>query len=97
MNVCDNQLTAITGLESLSSLRLLDVRDNKLESIAPVGTLRQLRTLDLAGNLLTAPPEGLLNLYRLRSVTVSENCMYDVDWSAYAGLPVQGIDRMLPR
>ncbi len=48
----DNQLVDISGIESLSLVRTLDLQNNQITDVAPVGALTRLEGLDLSNNPL---------------------------------------------
>ena len=52
LNISHNHLTAVTGLESLSSLKTLDLASNHLNTLSVSRLLRQLCTLKLSNNQL---------------------------------------------
>ncbi|CAL7945568.1 unnamed protein product [Xylocopa violacea] len=92
LDLCDNLLSQLSpqAFAALLTLRSLRMRGNRL-SVSALSALRGLKTLeelDLSNNLLRGPmsPNLLPEMPRLRSLTVSENELINVQQGALEGL-----------
>ena len=65
LNLRNNQLTDVKGLEKLTQLTSLDLRHNKLTDVKRLAKCTQLRVLNISGNQLT-DVKGLEKLTQLR-------------------------------
>ncbi|MBC1605506.1 hypothetical protein HCJ39_12360 [Listeria rocourtiae] len=67
LNMYDNQITSLNGVEKLSELTQLDVGKNQIKDIAPLKTLTNLTILRLNSNQITdiTPIKSFVNLTRL--------------------------------
>ncbi|MBC1797081.1 hypothetical protein HCA55_10085 [Listeria booriae] len=67
LNVYDNQLTSLAGIEKLSGLTQLDAGKNQIKDTSPLKRLTSLTILRLNSNQITdiAPIQSLVNLTRL--------------------------------
>ena len=73
LNLYDNRLTDVKGLEKLTELTLLNLDDNKLTDVKGLEKLTQLKTLNLSGNKLTEVPKGLEKLTKLKFLVLNNN------------------------
>ena len=53
LDLCDNQITEISILGSLTNLTVLNLNYNQISDISSLGSLTNLTTLDLSGNIIT--------------------------------------------
>ncbi|AUI68027.1 leucine-rich repeat domain-containing protein [Beggiatoa leptomitoformis] len=72
LNLSNNKLQNLSGLETLRNLSTLDLRDNRLTSLLGLETLRNLSALDLRGNQLTSL-SGLETLANLSALDLRGN------------------------
>ena len=77
MNLENNQLTDVKGLEKLTKLTWLRLYDNKLTSVKGLEKLDQLTELNLHGNKLTSV-QGLEKLTELRELYLGNNQLTSV-------------------
>ncbi len=66
----DNQLVDISGIESLSLVRTLDLQNNQITDATPIGALTRLEGLDLSNNPLEAV-SALDQLELLQSLVIN--------------------------
>ena len=72
LDLKNNQLTSVEGLEKLTQLGFLDLRNNKLTNVKGLERLTQLSELWLIKNKLT-DVKGLKNLKELRKLNLRYN------------------------
>jgi Leucine-rich repeat (LRR) protein len=77
LNLYDNQLTDVKGLEKLTQLTYLDLRRNRLTDVKGLEKLTQLKTLYLSVNKLT-DVTGLEKLTQLKMLSFILNKLTDV-------------------
>lgn len=77
-------------ISQVTSLRDLKLGNNLLYGAMDpcFSKLENLETLDLHGNEITALPEGIENLARLRILNVNENAIDSLPFKAFAKLPL---------
>ncbi|XP_064610906.1 leucine-rich repeat and coiled-coil domain-containing protein 1-like [Liolophura sinensis] len=83
LNLHNNSIPRIEGLDALCNLKHLDLSSNRIEKIEGLGGLHSLRTLNLSCNRLKVV-EGLQNLRCLVKLNLSYNQIEDV--SGFASL-----------
>ena len=72
LDLSNNELSSLSGLENLSNLSSLDLRNNQLSSLEGLGQLSNLSYLDLRNNQLSSL-EGLEQLSNLSSLDLGFN------------------------
>ena len=77
INLDNNQLTDVTGLEELIHLKELRIYNNQLTDVTGLEKLTQLRYLNLAANQLT-DLRGLEKLTQLETLWITRNQLVDV-------------------
>jgi len=77
LNLRDNQLTEIKGLEQLTQLQRLDLSNNQLTEIKGLEQLTQLQDLRLSNNLLTEI-KGLEQLTQLQTLWLNNNQLTEI-------------------
>lgn len=80
LNISNNQLTSLDGIERLSNLQVLNVENNRLERFSPqIAQLSNLRQIFANNNRLqTIPPEAT-ELINLTFLDISGNSISDAD------------------
>ncbi len=74
LSLAGNQISELTGAETLAGLRALDLSQNRFRSFpAAALQLHELRELNLAGNLLEELPEDLSPLGALKILDLRDN------------------------
>jgi len=74
----DNQLTRIEGLDQLTNLQSLELNDNQLTRIEGLDQLTNLQSLELSWNQLTRI-EGLDQLTKLKSLDLGSNQLMHIE------------------
>ncbi len=77
LNLENNQLTSVEGLEKLTQLTSLPLNDNQLTDVKDLEKLTHLRVLNLYNNQLTSVT-GLEKLDQLTRLTLNDNQLTDV-------------------
>jgi len=72
LELYDNQITEITGLEALVNLEILDISFNRIRKIQNLGALTKLRKLFLCANKI-AKIENLEDLTNLETLELGDN------------------------
>ncbi|KAL3288028.1 hypothetical protein HHI36_002480 [Cryptolaemus montrouzieri] len=72
LDLYDNQLEKISGLESVENLRVILMGKNRLKKIDGFQNLKQIEVLDLHGNKITHV-KGLSNLNKLKVLNLAGN------------------------
>ncbi|KAK8097830.1 uncharacterized protein PG998_013316 [Apiospora kogelbergensis] len=92
LNLTSNKLAnnCLGVISQVTSLRDLKLGNNLLYGAMDpcFSKLENLETLDLHGNEITALPEGIENLARLRILNVNENAIDSLPFKAFAKLPL---------
>jgi hypothetical protein len=78
LNLSDNQLTSVKGLEKLTQLKELELQKNQLTDVKGLEKLTQLKYLHLYGNQLTEVPKELEKLTQLKRLHLGSNKLTDV-------------------
>lgn len=73
LNLSNNQLTNLNGIEKLVNLETLNVENNRLESLpAGIGQLKKLKNADFSNNRLTSLPAELGSLTQLSTLNLGD-------------------------
>ncbi|MEC7983611.1 MAG: leucine-rich repeat domain-containing protein [Myxococcota bacterium] len=72
LDLCENQLTALQGLDDLSVIQKIDLSGNRLNSLPSMRTLSKLRSLNIAYNPIQQLPD-LRGLSSLEEVLISND------------------------
>lgn len=85
LDVYDNQLEFITGLDRLENLRVLLMGKNRIRKIEKLNMLKKIEVLDLHGNQISQI-EGLRDLNNLKVLNLAGNQIKTVGQSDLCGL-----------
>jgi Leucine-rich repeat (LRR) protein len=94
LNLSDNSLVSLAGLEKLFKLKHLQLARNELETLAPLAALTSLVTLDVSGNSI-ADLSPLRGMRSLAVLVASHNCVGSGAaswWAAGGGGALRRID-----
>ena len=72
LDLCENQLTTLQGLDDLSIIQKIDLSGNRLNSLPSMRTLSKLRSLNIAYNPIQQLPD-LRGLSSLEEVLISND------------------------
>lgn len=86
LDLYDNQVEEISGLESLENLRVLLFGKNKLKKITGIKSLTKLEILDLHGNFISQIGAGLNTLSELKVLNLAGNQIRSVEENDLEGL-----------
>ena len=78
LNLRNNQLIDVQGLEKLTQLRRLFLTDCRVSDVKGLEGLTKLEYLELYGNQLTELPKGLEKLTQLRTLNLRNNQLIDL-------------------
>ncbi len=67
LNVSDNQINNISGIETQTAITILDISENKIKSIAPCSSITGLTVFYAPGNLIE-DPTPILNLKYIEEI-----------------------------
>ena len=71
LNLCENRITQIKGLENLHNLKSLDLQNNKIIELNNLDSLVKLNELNIKGNNL---PKNEQNLVQKSINSIQEYC-----------------------
>jgi internalin A len=77
LDLCDNQITEISILGSLTNLTVLNLNYNQISDISSLGSLTNLTTLDLSGNIIS-DISSLGSLTNLTTLDLFDNKISDI-------------------
>lgn len=75
INLHDNKLVSLRGIEQLRNLRILTVSKNRLTSLEGVENLEHLEVLDAFDNEIAVLPSGIGAMKGLKKINVGDNML----------------------